>query len=389
MAKHFLLCFEAHQPHRLGRIRFWDGEVSFWESYNNEVLGRVSSKCYLKANSMLLGEDTLRGGFSISGSLLEQLEEAGRTDVLEGFSKLFDSGRFEPIGETYHHSLSSLVDSSEFLEQVGMHRSAVNRLFGVTPKVFVNTELIFSRRIIPKISGAGYRTVFAEGAPTLLRGRNPNMVYSVGGVRVLIRNNALSDDIGFRFSDKSWSEYPLTADKYASWVERSPGDLVTVYIDYETFGEHHPVESGVFEFARHLGRELASRGVKMLTPSEAAEALGQSGELEADEYTSWADVEKDLSAWLSNEMQREAFEAIYRLEAPVKNTGDPALLREWRLLTESDHLYYCSTKAQSAEVHLYFNPYKNPYTAFINLSNAIHIISKKVGYTEVKPYETQ
>ncbi|MEM0272224.1 MAG: glycoside hydrolase family 57 protein [Thermoprotei archaeon] len=383
MVKHFLLCFEAHQPHRLGRVRFWDKEISFWEHYNKEVLSRVSSKCYLKANNMLLEEGALRGGFSMSGSLLEQLEEAGRNDVLEGFSKLFDSGRFEPIGETYYHSLSSLVDSSEFLEQVGMHRSAIRRLFGAIPKVFVNTELIFNRKIAQRVRAAGFDTIFAEGAPTLLRGRNTNNVYTVGGVKLIIRNNALSDDIGFRFSDKSWSEYPLTADKYATWVERSPGDIATVYIDYETFGEHHQAESGVFEFARHLGRELASRGVRMLTPSEAADISDCAGELEAEEYTSWADVEKDLSAWLSNEMQREAFEAIYKLEKPVKNNGDPLLLREWRFLTESDHLYYCSTKAQSAEVHLYFNPYKNPYTAFINLSNAIHIITKKVGCDDV------
>lgn len=380
MAKHFLLCFEAHQPHRLARVRFWDKEIAFWDSYNQEILERVSSKCYIKANRLLLEEPTLRGGFSLSGSLLEQLEEAGRTDVLEGFSKLFESGRFEPIGETYYHSLSSLVDSPEFLEQVGMHREAVRRLFGVTPKVFVNTEMIFARRLAKKIVAAGYKTVFVEGAPTLLENRNPNMVYAVGGLKLLVRNYNLSDDIGFRFSDKSWREHPLTAQKYADWVERSPGELVTVYIDYETFGEHHAEETGIFEFARHLGRELASRGIKMLTPSEAAEMFEPAEELAAEEYTSWADVEKDLSAWLSNEMQREAFDAIYRLERPVKDSGDPALLKVWRKLTESDHLYYCSTKSQSAEVHLYFNPYKSPYTAFINLINAVHIVSRKLGH---------
>lgn len=379
MARHLLLCFEAHQPHRLGRIRFWDSEVSFWDSRNREILERVSSRCYTKANALLLEEQALKGGFSISGSLLEQLEEAGRTDVLDGFSKLFDTGRFEPIGETHHHSLSSLVESDEFFEQVEMHRSALRRLFGKTPRVFVNTELIFSRRVAEKIRKAGYGAAFAEGSPILLGHRNPNSVYSVGGLKLLVRNNPLSDDIGFRFSDRSWPEFPLTATKYAGWVERSPGDLVTVYIDYETFGEHHAAETGIFEFLRHLGRELESRGVRMLTPSEAAEMFGPADELGAEEYTSWADIEKDLSAWLSNEMQREAFEALYALERPVKRSGDGSLLRTWRLLTESDHLYYCSTKAQSAEVHLYFNPYKSPYVAFINLSNAIHILARKLG----------
>ncbi len=378
MAKNFLLCFEAHQPHRLGRMRHWDREVSFWKEYNEEIINRVSTKCYLKANRMLLEHQQLKAGISISGALLEQLEDAGRTDVVDGFAKLFESGRVEPVGETYYHSLSSLVDSSEFLEQVGMHRSVIKRLFGASPRVFVNTELIFGREVAPKILAAGYRAVFVEGAPTLLFDRSPNRVYSVGGLKVFVRNNPLSDDIGFRFTDRSWPQYPLRADTYASWVERSPGELVTVYVDYETFGEHHPAESGIFEFVEHLGRELASRGVKMLTPSEAEEKLDPVDNLEAREYTSWADVEKDLSAWLSNEMQREAFERLYSLEKPIKDSGRPDLLRIWRMLTESDHLYYCSTKSQSAEVHLYFNPYRNPYTAFISLSNALHILESKL-----------
>jgi alpha-amylase len=380
MVDSVVLCFEAHQPRRLGRSRFWDKKVNFWPEQDRLILNRVSEKCYLKANSVLHYADSLKGGFSISGVLLEQLEELGKWEVLESFKKLFDSKRFELIGETQYHSLASLVDSAEFYEQMGMHRGTLNRLFGRTPSCFVNTELIFNRDTAHKIRNFGYEAAFAEGCPGLLYHKSPNHLYSVDGVKVFIRNNELSDDIGFRFSNPGWSQFPLTAEKYADWVSKCEGELVTVYIDYETFGEHHSESTGVFGFLKYLGDELVKRGVRLLTPTEALESFRAVGSLEAKEYTSWADTEKDLSAWLGNDMQREGFKQIYSLEKSVKDCGYPDVLHEWRILTESDHLYYCSTKSlSSGDVHMYFNPYKSPYMAFINLMNATRILADKIN----------
>jgi alpha-amylase len=380
MVDSVILCFEAHQPRRIGRNRFWDKEANFWSEQDRVILNRVSEKCYLKTNTVLQNMDKLKGGFSISGVLLEQLEELGKWDVLESFKKLFDSDRFELIGETQYHSLAALVDSSEFYEQMGMHRQTLNRLFGKTPTCFVNTELIFHRSLVQKIRNFGYTAIFAEGCPGLLYRRSPNHLYTVDDVKVFVRNNELSDDIGFRFSNPSWSQYPLTAEKYAEWVSKCEGEFVTVYIDYETFGEHHSESTGIFGFLAHLGDELTKRGVQLLTPTEALHKFGAAASLEAKEYTSWADTEKDLSAWLGNSMQREAFEEVYRLEKGIKDYGYPDLLWQWRILTESDHLYYCSTKSlSSGDVHMYFNPYKSPYMAFINLINASRILASRIN----------
>lgn len=373
-----LFCFEVHQPVRLSRIRYFDESVSFWESENLSVLKRVSEVCYRRTNALFEKTGT-RGGFSISGVALEQLSQEGMGDVLDGFRKLAKSGNMEPIAETQYHSLSSLVDSSEFYEQVGMQSAAVTELFGVRPLAFTNTELIFSSALVERLRPLGFRGVFAEGTQALLDGRSPNRLYSMNGQRVLTRNFPMSDDVGFRFSDTAWSEYPLTAEKYADWIQRSEGDFVVVYLDYETFGEHHKDDTGIFAFWERLVYELSHRGIRMLTPSEALEFAEPSPLPLGQGYTSWADREKDLSAWLGNDMQRDAFRSVYSLEAEVKNQADPEILRTWRVLTESDHLYYCSTKKDaSGDVHLYFNPYKSPYVAYINLMNAVSVIRRNI-----------
>ncbi|PSO04082.1 hypothetical protein B9Q12_03115 [Candidatus Marsarchaeota G2 archaeon ECH_B_SAG-G06] len=380
MVEHVLLCFEVHQPKRLARTRVFDKSVSFWSEEDRRILDRVSKRCYTQANKLLYETQELKAGLSISGVLLEQLMEQARWDVIEGFRKLFSTGRFEPIAETYYHSLASLVDTSELFEQVGMQRELIKRLFDTTPTCFTNTELILSRSVAKKVRELGFKATFAEGCAALLGNKSPNEVYTVDGVKVFTRNNSLSDDIGFRFSDRSWSEYPLSAEKWARWISKSQGSLLTVYIDYETFGEHHDASSGIFEFLARVGKELNANGVELLTPSEAA-CLESKDSLLAESFTSWADVEKDLSAWLGNSIQKHAFQEIYSLEEAVKNQADPEILRTWRVLTESDHLYYCSTKkAASGEVHLYFNPYKSPYIAYINLVNAVSIIARELGF---------
>lgn len=376
-----LFCFEVHQPIRLGRVRYFDENVTFWEEENLSVLSRVSEVCYRKTNALFERTGT-RGGFSISGVALDQLSHEGMGDVLDGFRKLSASGNMEPIAETHYHSLSSLVASSEFYEQVGMQSAAVSDLFGVRPLTFTNTELIFSSALVERLRPLGFRGVFAEGTRSLLDGRSPNRVYAQNGQKVLTRNFPMSDDVGFRFSDTSWSEYPLTAEKYAHWLQRSEGDLVVVYLDYETFGEHHKEDTGIFAFWERLVNELSERGIRMFTPSEALELAEPSPLPPQAGYTSWADQEKDLSAWLGNDIQKEAFQAVYELEAEVKNQADPEILRTWRVLTESDHLYYCSTKKDaSGGVHLYFNPYKSPYIAYINLMNAVSVVRRSLGFS--------
>ncbi len=376
------LCFEVHQPLRLKKNFFWDGsplkeavpnlhDFYFDDSENRRIFERVSDKCYLPANEVILESIRKHEGsvrpfkvaYSFSGVFLEQCL-AYRPEVLNSFVKLVETGCVEVMEQTYYHSLASLYeDKSEFFEQVKMHRELIWDIFGLRPTTFENTELIYNDEIAAMVAQMGYRAVFTEGVMA-----DPNYVYRPPntGISLLLRNYKLTDDIGFRFSLRSWAEYPLTADKYAGWLAATPGKCINIFCDYETFGEHHWVETGIFEFLRHLPDEIARHeNLRFASPAEIA-AIPPERELSVPNYVSWADLERDTSCWLGNALQQAGFIYQKRLEAPVKESRDQGLLRIWRTLLLSDHLYYIFTHGGGpGEVHSYFSPYGLPFDASV------------------------
>jgi len=398
------LCFEVHQPLRLKKNFFWDGmplrevvpdleEFYFDDAENRRIFERVSDKCYLPANEVILecikkheaSERPFSAAYSFSGIFLEQCRRF-RPEVLDSFLRLADTGRVEVMEQTYYHSLASLYeDSSEFVEQVRMHRELIWELFGLKPTTFENTELIYSDEIGRLAEKMGYRAVFAEGVMA-----DPNYVYRPPGadIALLLRNFNLTDDIGFRFSSRGWVEYPLTAGKYASWLEKTPGRCINIFCDYETFGEHQWADTGIFEFLRHLPDEVLARpGLHFATPSQIAREVAAERELSVPNYVSWADLERDTSCWLGNALQQACFIYGKRLEAPVKESGDPALLRVWRTLGLSDHLYYIFTHGGGpGEVHSYFSPYGIPYDAavtYLSILADLHFrLKRRIGLAD-------
>jgi alpha-amylase len=380
------LYFQVHQPYRLRRYRIFDigtGADYFDDHANRGILRRVVERCYLPANRLLReaverGEGRFRFALSLSGTLLDQLEEHA-PEGLASFQELAAAG-VELLGETSHHSLASLADGEEFSEQVELHRRTVLRHFGRRPTVFRNTELLWADPLAPQVSGLGFSAVLVEGADRSLGVRSPNRIYEAAhspGLRLVPRHYRLSDDIGFRFSDAQWSHWPLTADRWADWVAASTGDSVHVFLDYETFGEHHREESGIFEFLRRLPESLERHGVGCVLPSELA-GREPAGALEMPAPVSWADQERDASAWLGNRMQRAAHQRLYRLGPRVRELGDPWLLECWRRLGTSDQCYYMSTKGLAdGEVHRYFSPHGSPYDAFVGFMNVLTDLERR------------
>lgn len=381
--------FQVHQPRRIKRYRFFDigQDHNYFDdksesNVNNERITRkVANKCYLPANETLLHmlkeHPEFKASFSISGIALEQFEEY-TPEVIDSFKRLIDTGRVELLSETYYHSLSFLRSMPEFRQQVMMHRKKVQDLFGVTPVVFRNTELIFRNDIAKEVSDMGYIGMLAEGADHLLGWRSPSFVYHTKDdptFRLLLKNYKLSDDIAFRFSNRGWEEYPLTAEKFAAWVgaHNGSGDVINLFMDYETFGEHQWEDTGIFNFLRALPHELLKHPDNdFVTPSEAMLRFPAVGEIDAPFYVSWADVERDLSAWLANPIQHDALRALFELEHEVRDCKDEKILTDWRRLTTSDHFYYMCTKWFSdGDVHAYFNPYTSPYEAFIAYMNVM------------------
>jgi alpha-amylase len=381
MSPELCLYCQVHQPYRVRRYRVFDvgtGADYFDDARNREILRRVADKCYLPATRLLTdavarSEGRFKLALSLSGTLLEQLA-AWAPDALEAFQRLVATGGVEILGETYYHSLAALTDPEEFGTQVALHRDTVIRLFGRQPTVFRNTELIYDDAIAPQVQRMGYTGMLVEGAERALGWRSANHVYeaaSAPGLRLLPRNYRLSDDVGFRFSNREWDGWPLTADRWASWVAGSGGRSTHIFLDYETFGEHQWAETGIFEFLRHLPAELDRRGIRCVHPSELA-ARAPVGTLSFPTPTSWADVERDTSAWLGNRMQRAAHERLYRLGREIRAGGDAHRLDAWRRLTTSDHCYYMCTKwFADGDVHKYFNPYESPYDAFVAFMNVL------------------
>lgn len=378
--KNLILYFQVHQPRRLCTLRFFDIGAHrgyFNDTLNKEIIQRVARLCYLPANALLLKlikkNPQIKIAFSISGITIDQLEDYA-PEVLDSFRQLAETGCVDFLTETYYHSLACLFPGNEFELQVAKHQKKILKHFGVLTKVFRNTELIHSQETANRISQLGFKGVMIDGVDRVLGPLNCHHVFQhpASTLKLLPRDFRLSDDISFRFSQNQTS---LAASEYIKWLGRIPENekLITLAMDYETFGEHQKKETGIFSFLEGLLSDLArKKNFHFKTPSEAVETLQVSGELSLPGYISWADQERDLSAWLGNEMQRDAFDSLVKLEQDVKMLHNKTLLNEWRTLQTSDHFYYMSTKKGSdGEVHSYFSPYPSPYEAFINYMNVL------------------
>ncbi len=382
--------FQVHQPFRLRRYSVFDTDRHYFDDHKNaEITRKVAHKCYLPANRMLLEtirahEGRFRVAFSITGVALEQFEKYV-PEVMDTFQELAATNCVEFLSETYHHSLSFLYSREEFRAQVDLHRQKIKDLFNQEPRVFRNTELIYNNDLSHFVSHMGYDGILAEGADHILGYRSPNYVYRPphsSKLKLLLKNYRLSDDIAFRFSNRSWEQWPLTAEKFARWVNQINGNGFTcnLFMDYETFGEHQWADTGIFDFIRHLpGEILKHPDNSFVTPSQLVDKFEPVGEIDVPHMISWADTERDLSAWLGNAMQSNALHELYKLEDPLKEKGDEELLADWRNLTTSDHFYYMCTKHWSdGDVHKYFSPYESPYDSYINFMNVLDNVQSRL-----------
>jgi alpha-amylase len=406
------LMFEVHQPFRLNRNFHSDllarGAVNkqdlfdlyFDHRLNRHVFERAARKCYFPSNKAMLEQidryrrdrRQFRVTYSISGVFIEQCER-WNPDLLDSFKQLAESGCVEFLDQPYYHSLASLygIDRGEFVEQIRMHRQLMKDLFNFEPRVVENTECLYNNGIAKTFEGLGYEAAVTEGVGRILDWRSPNYVYRAKGssLRILVRNYRLSDDIGFRFSSTWWEKWPLTAEKYASWLAAAQGQVIVLFIDYETFGEHHWPESGIHGFLRWLPGEVHKWDhLHWATPSEVIHRHSSVGDIDVHDYDtiSWADLERDPSAWLANPMQMICYESLRGLEQPVKAIGDPDYSRLWRYLQMSDHLYYMSIKGGGpGDVHCYFNPHNSPVEAFAVCSRILSDLEARILRELEKP----
>ena len=400
--------FQVHQPYRVKRYRIFD--------VGNDAEYFNARKSYIPTTQLLLEllrrHPEMRISFSFSGVALEQLERHA-PEVIELFKQIIDTGRAEVLGETYYHTLAFFYSPAEFESQVTKHRDIIRRLFGARPlrfrpsyfpftepsaevdmacisckgarpRVFRNTELSYRNDLGEWADRAGYTGVIAEGWDPILGWRSPNYVYKPKGAanaRLLLKNYRLSDDVAFRFSSRDWSEWPLTSEKFAAWIGSAEGDTVNLFMDYETFGEHQWEETGIFNFLEKLPEELAKNpGLDFKTPSEVIATYEPRDEVDMPHIVTWADTDRDLTAWTGNPMQKAAIENIYALENDVHLANDAKLLEDWRKLQTSDHFYYMCTKwFADGDVHAYFSPYESPYDAYIAYMNALSDLRLRVG----------
>jgi alpha-amylase len=382
------LYFQVHQPLRVKNYRVFDvgNDHSYFNDdsdtnlNNRKVLKKVADKSYLPANATLLkllkNHPEFKIAISFSGIFLEQAQKY-YPEVIDSFKELIKTKRVEVLAETYYHSLAFFYARDEFESQVELHAKTVKKLFGQKPKVFRNTELAYTNELAQWADKKGYIAVLAEGWDKFLGWRSPNFVYKPVGtkkIKLLLKNYKLSDDIAFRFSDKSWKEWPLSAKKFASWVDaiNGNGQVVNLFMDYETFGEHQWAEHGIFEFLSSLPGELLRHPDNdFVTPSEAAVRYTEMDSVDVPYIVTWADTERDLSAWTGNAIQFSAIKTVYEMQNEVLKSRDSILIEDWRRLQTSDHFYYMCTKWFSdGDVHKYFNPYESPYDAFISFMNA-------------------
>lgn len=392
MSHTICLYLHVHQPYRVRPYSIFDAGIdsNYWRGAGNEdIIKKVAEKSYRPTNALLLAllkqHPDFRVSFSITGTVLEQLE-AWAPDVIDDFKKILATGQAEIVGETYHHSLAFFYSRVEFEAQVQQHRDKIRHLFGVTPKVFRNTELSYNNDLAAWADAAGYTGIITEGWDQILNGRSPNTMYRPAytkNIKLLLKNYQLSDDIAFRFSDKNWAEWPLTAEKYAHWLEALPHDqqLINLFMDYETFGEHQWAEDGIFDFMRHFPSEfLKTSGNTFATISEAATRFEPVDTLDIPRTITWADSERDLTAWTGNAMQQQALQSIYAVEKEILATKNDLLISDWRRLQTSDHFYYMCTKwFNDGDVHAYFSPYQSPYDAFIYFTNAVRDLKLRLS----------
>ena len=385
--KSIVLYMHVHQPYRLRHYTVFDSgnQHDYFDSdfeaptSNERILRKVAEKSYLPTNRRLLQlleqNPDFHLSLSITGTVIEQLER-WYPEALASFQALTDTGRVEIVGETYHHTLAFFYSRPEFEIQVDMHKRKVQEVFGQTPSIFRNTELAYNNDLAQWADRAGYKGILAEGWDPVLGWRSPNYLYQptyTERLRLLLKNYRLSDDIAFRFGDSNWSEWPLTADKFSHWLsEDNKAELFNIFVDYETFGEHQWDESGIFGFLEHLPNEwLKTEGHTFMTASQAVDSYQPVDRVDVPQTVTWADTERDLSAWLGNAMQSGAINSLYGMQDQIIGSGDLALIEDWRRLQTSDHFYYMCTKwFNDGDIHAYFSPYDTPYEAYINFMNA-------------------
>lgn len=385
-----VLYLHVHQPLRVRKYSIFDtaehhnyfDESDTTSDRNNErVLRKVADKSYRPMNALLEKllnkHPDFKVSFSITGTFIEQAEKWA-PDVLESFKRLVATGRVDIVSETYYHSLAFFYSRSEFEHQVDIHRQKIKKLFGIEPSVFRNTELSYNDELAKWAEGYGFKGIMAEGWDPVLEWRSPNHMYRPAGTKnisLMLKNYRLSDDVAFRFSNRAWSAWPLTADTYNEWANTSIADssLINLFMDYETFGEHQWEDTGIFNFFEDfVSKWLSNPDNTFYTTSEAVAAHQPVGEISMPNTVTWADTERDLTAWLGNNMQQEALRHLYDLEEPILRSGDLALIADWRRLQTSDHVYYMCTKwFTDGDVHAYFSPYESPYDAFLYFMNAL------------------
>lgn len=385
--------FQVHQPYRIKPYSYFQNDSKgdyFDQEKNSQILNKVANKCYLPTNHILLElikkhEGRFKIAYSISGVAIDQMKEY-RPEVIDSFKRLADTGCVEFLGETYYHSLAALYDEEEFFYQVREHSDLMYKLFGQRPKIFRNTELIYSDHIGYLARKMGFDAVIAEGADDIITWRSPDFVYSVNGnpkTKLLLKNYRLSDDIAFRFSNRGWKEFPLTSEKFAGWVHNisGNGEILNLFMDYETFGEHQWESTGIFEFLKYLPEHvMRHKDWDFCTPSEGIKRYQPVSEMKFGRLTSWADVDRDLTAWRGNRMQDSALNKIYALGDKIRSSGNDELISTWRKLLTSDHFYYMCTKwFADGDVHAYFSPYESPYDAFINYMNVLKDFVQSLG----------
>ena len=382
--------FQVHQPLRLRRYSVFDTDRDYFDDFRNaEICRKVATKCYLPVTKLLREmihqhAGRFRIAFSITGCAIEQFQKY-TPEVVEAFQALAATGCVEFLSETYYHSLAFLFSPQEFRDQLDIHRAAMKRLFNQEPRVFRNTELVYNNDLARLAAEMGYDGILTEGADHVLKERSPNFLYTAPGaerLKVLLKNYRLSDDIAFRFSNRAWERWPLTAEKFAACIDQihGNGNVCNLFLDLETFGEHQWAETGIFEFLRYLPMHVLAQPYNdFLTPSQVLARYPAIGEIDVPQTISWADTERDLSAWLGNAMQTNAMHELFKLEKSLKAHGDPDLLADWRMLTCSDHFYYMCTKYWSdGDVHKYFSPYESPYDSYINFMNVLDNIKARL-----------
>lgn len=394
------LCFyfQVHQPCRIRKFSYFENSSDlfyFDEIKNRAIAQKVAAKCYLPANNLMLElinrfNGRFKIAYSITGIAIEQMWRYC-PEVIDSFKALAATGCVEFLAETYYHSLSSLYDENEFRSQVNQQVELIKTLFGQTPQIFRNTELIYDDRIGRMVNSMGFKGMLAEGVDSILDGRSANEVYTCPGtgLRLLLKDYRHSDDIAFRFSNTEWEHYPLTPDKFAYWMHRMTegSQVVNLFMDYETFGEHQWDTTGIFDFMRELpGVLLADPRWDICAPSEIINRYEPQGDVSFYRTTSWADVRRDLSAWQGNRMQNKALDHVYKLSAKVRASNDPYIIETWKKLQTSDHFYYMSNKSSAdGAVHAYFSPYESPYDAFVYYMNVLRSFSQEVARAAASP----